>query len=68
MIVKTRSTTVFLGIQGEIRTAGTRTPKRSNLNSMPVPVLFAGAVNLSGAQVWRSDVVVDSPVLIIDNE
>src|SRR5947199_8878215 len=47
----TRSTTVFLGIHGEIRIAGTRTPSRSNLNSIPVPVLLADALNLSGVHV-----------------
>jgi hypothetical protein len=33
--------TVHLGIRGEIRTAGTRRPRRSNLSSMPVWVSFA---------------------------
>src|ERR1041384_2367012 len=46
----TRSTTVPLGIHGETRIAGTRTPNRSNLNSIPVPVALAEAVNWSWAQ------------------
>jgi hypothetical protein len=44
---KTRpSTTVPLGIHGEIRIAGTRTPRRSKANGWPVPVSLGGSRKL----------------------
>ena len=44
------SITVFLGIQGETSTAGTRTPSRSNRNGLLVPVAAGCATKPSGVQ------------------
>ena len=44
------ATTVAFGIHGEMSTAGTRTPNRSNAKGWPMPVSAADATNPSGLQ------------------